>query len=51
MTKVLDFTDIELWKILDAIQAYKKDYAVAATVQKALASAEKKIKTSLKNGR
>lgn len=35
----------EAWKILDALTAYKKDYAVNASVAKTLDGVEKKLKT------
>jgi hypothetical protein len=38
----------EMWKILDAITAYKKDYAVSGAVQKTISGIEKKSRTELK---
>lgn len=38
----------EMWKILDAITAYKKDYAVSLPVQKIITGIEKKLKVELK---
>jgi sulfur relay (sulfurtransferase) DsrC/TusE family protein len=38
----------EMWKILDAITAYKKDYAVSVPVQKIISGVEKKLKKELK---
>ena len=38
----------EMWKILDAITAYKKDYAVSVPVQKIIKDIEKKLRTELK---
>lgn len=43
----LDLTKNEMWKILDAIEAYKKDYAVSGVVQKTLDSVSKKLKDSI----
>lgn len=34
----------EMWKILDAIVAYRKDYAVSGAVEKTLSNVEKKLK-------
>ena len=45
---MIDLTANEMWKILDAIIAYKKDYAVSETVQKTISGIEKKLKTELK---
>ena len=45
---MVEFTANEMWKILDAITAYKKDYAVSGAVQKTISSVEKKLKTELK---
>lgn len=41
----------EMWKILDAIVAYKKDYAVAAVVTKTLGGVEAKLKQCLKDSK
>jgi sulfur relay (sulfurtransferase) DsrC/TusE family protein len=46
--KMIDLTANEMWKILDAITAYKKDYAVSVPVQKIIKDIEKKLKTELK---
>lgn len=45
---MIDLTANEMWKILDAITAYKKDYAVSGAVQKTISAIEKKLKTELK---
>jgi hypothetical protein len=45
---MIDLTANEMWKILDAITAYKKDYAVSETVQKTISGIEKKLKVELK---
>jgi len=45
---MIDLTANEMWKILDAITAYKKDYAVSTSVQKTISGIEKKLKTELK---
>jgi sulfur relay (sulfurtransferase) DsrC/TusE family protein len=45
---MIDLTANEMWKILDAITAYKKDYAVSVPVQKIIKDIEKKLKTELK---
>jgi len=39
----------EAWKILDAITAYKKDYAVSAVVSKTLTNVEKRLKNALES--
>lgn len=43
----VDLTKAEAWRIMDAIVAYKEDYHVSKTVQKTIASVEKKIKEAL----
>lgn len=40
----IDISKNEAWKILDAIQAYKKDYALAAPVIKIIDTLKKKLK-------
>lgn len=45
---MIDLTANEMWKILDAITAYKKDYAVSVPVQKIIKDIEKKLKVELK---
>jgi sulfur relay (sulfurtransferase) DsrC/TusE family protein len=44
----IELTNNEMWKILDAITAYKKDYAVSVPVQKIIKDIEKKLRTELK---
>lgn len=44
----VELTANEMWKILDAITAYKKDYAVSVPVQKIIKDIEKKLRTELK---
>ena len=34
----------EMWKILDALAAYKKDYAVSIAVAKTISNVEKRLK-------
>lgn len=45
---MIELTANEMWKILDAITAYKKDYAVSVPVQKIIKDIEKKLRTELK---
>jgi hypothetical protein len=45
----VDLNQQEIWKILDAITAYKKDYAVSAVVSKTLTNVEKKLKDALQS--
>jgi sulfur relay (sulfurtransferase) DsrC/TusE family protein len=45
---MIDLTANEMWKILDAITAYKKDYAFSVPVQKTIKDIEKKLRTELK---
>ena len=45
----IELNQQEIWKILDAIVAYKKDYAVSAVVSKTLTNVEKRLKDALKN--
>jgi len=40
----VDLTINEMWKILDAIVAYRNDYAVSGVVEKSLLTVEKKLK-------
>jgi len=44
---ILEISNNEAWKILDAIVAYKKDYAVSGVVEKTLSSIEKKLKDKI----
>jgi len=48
---MIDLTGDEIFKILDAITAYKKDYAVSVPVQKIIERIEKKLRTELQNWR
>lgn len=43
----VDISKQEAWKIIDAIEAYKKDYAVSGSVQKLMNNIVKKLKTTL----
>ena len=43
----IDLTTNEMWKIIDAIKAYTKDYAVSGAVAKTLSNIEKKLKGNL----
>lgn len=43
----IDFNSNELWKILDAITAYQKDYAVSGVVEKTLNNIKAKLKNAL----
>lgn len=48
MSKIsVDLTDAEIWHILDAIAAYKKDYYVAAAVTKTATPLEEKLKKAI----
>jgi hypothetical protein len=40
----IDITKNEAWKILDALTAYKKDYALSGVVQKTIDSIVIKLK-------
>ena len=39
----IDITKNEAWKIIDALQAYKKDYALTAPVVKTIDNLTKKL--------
>ena len=41
----------EMWKILDAVVAYKKDYSVTASVSKTISNIETKLKQCLKESK
>ena len=41
---MIDLTTNEMWKILDAIVAYRSNYAVSGAVEKTILHVEKKIK-------
>ena len=43
----LNLTKNEMWKIIDAVTAYQKDYAVSAVVQKTLNGIKEKLKNEL----
>jgi sulfur relay (sulfurtransferase) DsrC/TusE family protein len=43
----VDLSPAEMWKILDAVKAFKNDYSVSVPVQKVFSSLEKKLKKSL----
>lgn len=43
----VDLTNNEMWKIIDAIKAYKTDYAVSGAVEKTFSNIEKKLKEQL----
>jgi len=40
----IDITKNEAWKIMDALQSYKKDYALTAPVIKTIDNITKKLK-------
>lgn len=40
----VELSQNEIWKILDAIKAYKQDYSVSESVDKIFANIEKKLK-------
>jgi len=40
----IEISKQEAWRMLDALEAYKKDYSVSATVNKAIESLKKKLK-------
>lgn len=46
----IELNQQEIWKILDALAAYKKDYAVSAAVTKTIGNIEKKLKDAINNG-
>lgn len=43
----LNLTKNEMWKIIDAVTAYQKDYAVSGAVEKTLNSVKDKLKSEL----
>lgn len=49
--KTVELTNQEMWRILDAIISYRKDYALTGSVNKTMDSVIKKIKVALDNGR
>lgn len=40
----VDLTKTEAWRILDALQVYKKDYELPDSAKRTIRSAEKKLK-------
>jgi hypothetical protein len=44
---MIEISNNEAWKILDAIEAYKKDYAVNGAVEKTLNGVVKKLKDNM----
>jgi hypothetical protein len=44
----VELSNSEIWKILDAIKAYQKDYAVSGAVSKTFSNIEKKLKGAIK---
>ena len=40
----IDITKTEAWRILDALQVYKKDYELPESAKKTIRSAERKLK-------
>lgn len=40
----VEITKTEAWRILDALQIYKKDYDLPESAKKTIRSAEKKLK-------
>lgn len=40
----IDLTKTEAWRILDALQVYKKDYELPESAKKTIRNAEKKLK-------
>ena len=47
----MDLTESEVFRILDAIGAYKQDYSVSTAVSKTINNLEKKLKKALKESR
>lgn len=47
----IDLSPAEMWKILDALKAFKNDYSVSVPVQKILSSIEKKMKKNLNSSK
>lgn len=44
----VELSQNEMWKILDAVKAYSKDYAVTGAVEKTLKNIETKLSKVLK---
>ena len=40
----IDITKTEAWRILDSLEAYKKDYELSVPVNKTIKAVEKKLK-------
>ena len=47
----IDLNSNEMWRILDAIIAYKNDYSVSVPVQKIIAGIEKKLRKNLNSSK
>ena len=47
--KTVELTNQEMWRLLDAISSYKKDYALAGSVTKTLDNVAKKLKKAVDN--
>ena len=45
----IEFSTAELWKVLDAITTYKKDYELHDSIKKTFQSIEKKVKKEIKS--
>lgn len=45
---VVELNKQEIWRILDALVSFKKDYAVSANVSKTINGVEKKLKNLVK---
>jgi sulfur relay (sulfurtransferase) DsrC/TusE family protein len=43
----ISFSQNEIWKVLDAIKAYKKDYEVSDSVKKLFENIEEKLKKNV----
>ena len=43
-TTTIEISKQEAWRMLDALDAYKKDYSVSTTVNKVIESLSKKLK-------
>ena len=44
----ISLTNVEVWRILDAIIAYKNDYEVSSAVSKTINNLEKKLKKAMR---
>jgi len=47
----VDLSPAEMWKILDAIKAFKDDYSVSVPVQKIFTGIEKKLRSNLNSSK